>query len=242
MSDTITIIQYPGLSRNKTLSGPCGKVHMALALKGQPFEIHNVQTPGQAKKFNPRGRVPSVKFGNEIVVDSSDILTEIDRRFPDPPLDPDDSLQRTRAKMLEDWGDEVLYFYIVWVRWCQPDNFERMCSEVLSKLPVPVRWIIPSYARRAVVKRLSGQGVGLKGEACVRRELYECLDNVAELLRAGPFLVGDRISRADISVGSMLDQLSCELLTPQEAGEIRARPEIPAWLDRLHEVAPSAVR
>ena len=78
----ITLVQYPGAERESTLSAPCGKVHMALAFKGLEYETKTVLNPLQVKKVNPRGRVPALRIGDEVFVDSTDILTELDRRFP----------------------------------------------------------------------------------------------------------------------------------------------------------------
>ena len=56
---SITLVQYAGLSDDTTISPPCGKVHMALRFKGLEYGIKNVQSPAEAKRYNPRGRVPA---------------------------------------------------------------------------------------------------------------------------------------------------------------------------------------
>ena len=35
----ITLIQYPGLTRDSTMSAPCGKVRMALSFKGIEYRV-----------------------------------------------------------------------------------------------------------------------------------------------------------------------------------------------------------
>lgn len=236
------LVQYPGLARGGTFSPPCAKVQMALRFKGLEFEVKNLHSPMEAKRYNPRGRVPVLLIGDERIVDSTDILTEIDRRWPDPPLLPADPEARVHAKVLEDWADEVLYFYGVFYRWLIPENFERMRTKVLSRQPLPIRWVLPAFALREVRKRARGQGVGLKDEATVRREIEECLDAIETLLARSGTLVGDGITRADLAVAAVVDQWMFEALTPQLADSIRARPRTVAWLDRVHAVAPSAAR
>ena len=76
----LTLVQYPGFTGKTTLSPPCAKVHMALHFKGLAYSIRNVNTPAQVRRFNPRGRVPVLLIGGETVVDSTDILTELERR------------------------------------------------------------------------------------------------------------------------------------------------------------------
>lgn len=237
---TITLIQYPGLFPKATLSPPCGKVHMALHFKGLAYKVKNVSTPGQAKRFNPRGRVPSLLIDGETIVDSTDILTALNARFPDPPLEPRPSAERALAKVLEDWADDVLYWYGVFLRWCAEDNRRRLNSLVLARLPIPFRWIVPIVAIRTVRKRASGQGVGLKSEDVVRQEFRECLDALVGLLEGKVFLVGDTFTRADLSVVAMLDQLRLPQLSPDAAAEIESRPALVAWLERVHRLVPNA--
>jgi glutathione S-transferase len=235
----LTLVQYPGFTRKTTLSPPCAKAHMALHFKGLAYSIRNVTTPRQVKRFNPRGRVPVLLIGDEVVADSTDILTELERRYPEPALEPADPRARALSKMLEDWADEVLYFYSVWCRWMLPDNYARMKSEMLSRLPLPVRWIVPWVARREVRRRVLGQGVGLKGERVVHREARECLEALAVLLEPGPFLVGDSLSRGDLALAALLDQWRVARLTPDLSAEVEQLPAVTAWLARVHELVPN---
>jgi glutathione S-transferase len=236
------LVQYPGLERGGTFSPPCGKAQMALHFKGVEFRVKNLSSPMEAKRYNPRGRVPVLLVGDERIVDSTDILTELDRRFPDPPLLPADPVGRARAKILEDWADEALYFYGLFYRWLIPENFERMKSKVLSRQPLPFRWVLPLIAIREIRRRARGQGVGLKDEATVRREIEECLDAIDTLLDESPFLVGERPGRADLAVAAVVDQWCFEPLTPQLAASVHGRTHLSSWLDRVHAVAPNAAR
>lgn len=213
---------------------------MTLTVKGLDYEIKNCNLPSQVKRYNPRGRVPIVLIDDEpALVDSSDIVTALDGRFPDPPLEPDGERPRAQARMLEDWADEVLYFYGIWLRWCEPDNFARLKSKVIHRLPIPFRWFAAPIALREVRARVKGQGVGVKDPSTVRRELSEAFGNLESLLEGRSFLVGDRLSRADIAVAACLDQYRIPELTPETRAETDALPRLSAWLQRVHEVAPN---
>jgi glutathione S-transferase len=235
----LTLVQYPGFTRKTTLSPPCAKAHMALHFKGLSYSIRNVNTPAQVRRFNPRGRVPVLLIDGEPVVDSTDILSELERRFPRPALEPDDPQARARSKLFEDWADEVLYFYSLWCRWMPPDNYARMKAEMFSLLPRPLRWVVPLIARREIRRRVQGQGVGLKGGVVVHREARECLETLAVLLEPGPFLVGEAISRGDLALAALLDQWRVARLTPDLAAEVERLPAVTAWLERIHGVVPN---
>jgi glutathione S-transferase len=236
----LTLVQYPGLSTGATLSPPCGKVQMALRFKGLGYEILNLSGPWQAKRYNPRKRVPVLLIDGAPIVDSTDILTELDQRYPEPRLAPRVPRDAMWAKILEDWADEVLYFYCVYLRWCVPENVARMRRHGFAALPAMTRWLIAPIAIRIVQSRARKQGVGVKDEATVRRELDECLTTIEEMLAIGPWLAGPDPSRADLAVCALLDQLGVDQLTPDVARAIESRPVLRAWADRVHALAPNA--
>ncbi len=238
----ITLYQYAGLERGTTLSPPCGKVRMALAFKGLAFAVHDCRTPAEVRRYNPRGRVPVLEIDGERIVDSTDIVSELERRFPEPPLEPADPRARALAWLLEDWADESLYFCGLWLRWRDPEGFARVRARVLSRMPIPLRWIVPALVRRETARRASGQGIGLKDKATVLRELDAHLAALAGLLEDRPFLVGDAPSRADLAVAAVLDQLAIEALTPEAARLIGGHDALEAWRERVHRLAPNQTR
>src|SRR5262245_30702500 len=144
----ITLIQYPGAGGDSTFSPPCTKVRMTLQVKGLAFRTKTVHSPVEARRFNPRGRVPALIIDGETIVDSTDIVTARDSRSPAPPLTPVPALERAQAKVYEDWADEVLYFYLSYLRWGVDANFERIADIRLRRLPWPQRWVVPIVARR----------------------------------------------------------------------------------------------
>ncbi|KAA3614521.1 MAG: glutathione S-transferase family protein [Planctomycetota bacterium] len=236
----LRLVQYSGLQAETTMSPPCGKVHMALRFKGLEYDVVNLGNPGQTKRYNPRGRVPVLLFGEEAVVDSTDILDTLEQRFPSPPMNPSAPADLARARIWEDWADEVLYFYGAYLRWCCPENFARLKANKLGQLPFPLRLIIPYFAKRMVHKRFHGQGVGLKSQEVVHRELRTCLESLETVLQDQTWLAGPEISRGDLAVAAVIDQLRVETLTPWSAQQVSQFPAILAWLQKVHQKAPCA--
>jgi glutathione S-transferase len=115
-----------------------------------------------------------------------------------------------------------------------------MKEHLLSKLAVPARWIAPTVAVREARARARGQGVGLKDAGVVRREFGECLDALVALLGSDAFVAGPKLTRADIAICAVLDQLRLAILTPDAAEAIAKHPEILDWMARVHAVAPNA--
>jgi glutathione S-transferase len=236
----LRLYQYPGIQRGGTLSPPCGKVQMALRYKGLDFEIKNLRTPYAVKRVNLRGRVPALQIDQTLIADSSDVLTALEARFPEPPLEPVDPQLRLEALFWEDWADECLYFYAVYLRWIPPAHFEQLKKRVFSRLPWPLRAIVPVIALRTVRKRLAGQGTGAKPDAVIWAEFRNALDRLDARLDSRSFLVGDALSRADLAVVSILDQLMSDTIPPGLVSELDPRPALRAWRDRVHALTPSA--
>lgn len=236
----ITLFQYPGIQRGGTLSPFCGKVQMALRFKGLTFEVKNLRSPQAVKGVNLRGRVPALQIDQSVIADSSDILSELESRFPDPPLEPADPQLRLEALFWEDWSDECLYFYGVYLRWIPDAHFEMFQQRVFSRLAWPLRIIVRGAALRTVRKRLAGQGIGMKPEAVVWSEFRAILDRLDARLSVRDFLVGSALSRADLAVISVLDQLLTDAIPPSLVGELAPRPALRAWRDRVHALTPSA--
>jgi len=235
----LLVVQYAGLVSGKTLSPPCAKVHMALSWKGLEYRTKNCNSPRDAKQFNPRGRVPVLLIDGQAVVDSSDILTELDRRFPAEPLLPAGSTARAQAHLLEDWADELLYFQLVYLRWYSDPGWARLAPAIFGRLPRPLRKLVPALVRRKVRARLEGQGTGLKPLEVVLREVGEGLDMLENLLGEDPFFCGTQACRGDLALAAVLDQLLLPLHPPETAIDLGSRPRLAAWLQRLHQRVPS---
>ena len=212
---------------------------MALKFKGIDFGVFNCKSPGEVKKFNKRGRVPALKIDDEFFVDSGDILTEIDRRWPDPPLLPQAAHDRARCRLLEDWASDVLYFQGAYIRWTTPECFAAMQELFFSKLPFPMSKIASVVAARKFRARLEGQGTGLKPLEVVMRDLASGMVMLNDLLEHSDFFCGDEITRADISVASMLDQFRSSMTPEKYRLDFTELPKLDAWLERLHKVVPN---
>jgi len=87
------------------------KVRIVLIEKGLEFERINVdlakkeQKKPEYLKINPFGQVPALDDDGFIVYDSTIINEYLEDEYPHPPLMPEDSDGRARARMMEDFRD-----------------------------------------------------------------------------------------------------------------------------------------
>jgi glutathione S-transferase len=209
----------------------CDKVRRAMRLKGMAWDTVEVSLlPSAAhRRISPTGKFPAADFGGRIIVDSSDITAEIERRVPAPSLFPADARQRADAHILEDWADESLYFFDTVMRnW--PQNRAWFLDDLLHAETGFKRRVIAAATPGVVRKQANAQGLGRKTEAQVTALLGQHYDALVVRLDGQAFLVGDAISIADIAVRSMIGVID---RTIEGKAASDARPAMLAWAARV---------
>ncbi len=115
--------EYPyGTLRSTNAS----KVKVVLEEKGLPYRVERLRPgdlwkkPPEMLAKHPLGKVPYIEDGGLVVYDSTVINEYLEECYPDPPLLPKDLLSRTRARMLENFGDEAILvgdLPLIWMPW-----------------------------------------------------------------------------------------------------------------------------
>ncbi len=154
------------------------KVRVVLAEKGLSYD-HEPVMPGspdpEYRKMSPLGKVPAFRDGDRAFSDSSVICQYVERTHPEPPVYPRDPYEFARALWFEEYADTALV-------------------EVFGpKIFFP----------RVVGKRFMGKE---PDEAAIQKVIDEELpprfDYLEAQLGSGPYIVGDRLSIADVAITS----------------------------------------
>ena len=165
--------------------------------------------------------VPILQLNERTIGDSTRIIEEIERRWPDPPLYPSDSEERRLALELEDYFDED----------CGPDLRRVLFNDNLAE-PEKFLGILygPDHPRLGLLKALSPV---LAPAVKVRWEVHpERVAQSREVVRAalhkveteaGPrgYLVGDSFTVADLTAASILGLI----VVPPEFPYIKLQPD-----------------
>ncbi len=94
------------------------KVRLALAWKKLPYEWVVPDGPEDFKKYSPRtGLLPALHIDGDIIEDSSVILDELQKRFPEPSLVAADPKIARSQIQLERWSEAAFMFY--WIHYLQ---------------------------------------------------------------------------------------------------------------------------
>lgn len=202
----------------------CLKIHRSLRAAGLPYTRHHAPMPAAQK--GPTGQVPLLDVDGRTLADSSTILRWIVATRPD----------RVAAGpehwLWEELADTALNGFLVAARWADEDNWPRVRDLYFGGMPVFLRWFLPERIRAGVLRTLRARDVTRAGPEALRARFLTLLDDLdARAPRAG-FWLGPAVGVADLALFGQLRSLDTPL-TPGQAADLRARPQLSAWLDRV---------
>ena len=192
----------------------CLKVRMVLQAKGLSYRTVDV-TPGI-------GQVAVLEDGDVVVADSSAIARHLEQRDPSLALIPDDVREAAQVQIIEDWADTTLAAAgrSALVQAAAMDPSLRIAL-LPDDLPDPVR---------TVMGAIPGGWVGSVTELVNqndRADLLTSLEQLSASVQQSPWLVGDAMSMADLSVAAQLSLLNF----PSSAGAALAGKGVPGLSD-----------
>ena len=158
-----------------TMSPFVRKVAAYAAEKGIDLELQQTGFPNPTPEFraaSPFGKMPALVDGDYMLADSSAIIHYLEAKFPEPELIPADPRERGRTIWFDEFADTLLF----------------ACGAKI-------------FFNRIVAPRFLGREGDLgAAEAAERDELPPLLDYLEGVIPDSGFLVGDRLTLADISV------------------------------------------
>ncbi len=212
----------------------CDKVRRVLHYKRRPYETREVpptETLVRLRRLNPIGKVPVLEHDGNVISDSSEIVRYLDRVFPDPPIFPADPRDRALAHLIEDWADESLYFFELWLRFGVRENAEEWSRRASHSEPPLIRRATERALPTVMRNVLRAQGLGRRSAEDVLAELERHLDAIETWLGDDEWLVGARLSVADVAAYS---QLACAGETDEGASVLSKNPRVLAWMERVN--------
>ncbi len=219
----------------------CDKVRRVLHYKRRPYETREVpptETLVRLRRLNPVGKVPVLEHDGTVVSDSSNIARYLDEVFPDPPIYPKSVRDRALCHFLEDWADESLYFFEMGLRFGVRENAPEWSRRASHSEPPLIRRATEAALPTLMRNVLKAQGIGRRDPEAVIEELERHLDALEVWLLEGAWLVGDRLSIADIASYS---QLACAGETDEGASLLARHPGVLAWMERVNGATSPAV-
>ncbi|WP_413683236.1 glutathione S-transferase family protein [Prochlorococcus sp. MIT 1011] len=191
----------------------CLKVRMALAAKKLEYRTVEI-TPaiGQIDIFQKTGqkKLP-VLFDKETTLhESSSIIRHLEKIEIEPKLIPEGLKEASQAQILENWADTTL-----------AKSIKIVFLEELTKNPILISSLFDNEISDSMQKlllniptKIASQISGLINQK-EKESLKQNLEYLSNLIDQENFLIGDKLSIADISVASQLSLLKF----PNSSGE-----------------------
>jgi glutathione S-transferase len=174
------------------------------------------------------------------VTDSTPILRNLDRRFPERRVRPADPVVAMLDAILEDWADEWLTKPMFHYRWAYADDIRR-ASDILPRWSHPerddetVRIGGGMFAERQI-GRLGVVGSNDVTAPVIEASYRRALELVSAHLLGNRFLMGARPGACDFGVYGQLTQLAGFDPTPT-AIAYEAAPRVVAWVNIVEDLS-----
>ena len=160
-----------------TLSPYVRKVVAFAAEKGIELDVQPVSIGDPDPDFraaSPFRKMPALKDGDYLLADSSAIVHYLEAKHPDAPLIPTDPRERGKTVWFDEWADTLF----------------MGCGGKM-------------FFNRIVAPRFLGrEGDAAVADAAEREELPVMLDYLESVIPDSGYLVGDRLTLADLAVAS----------------------------------------
>lgn len=187
------------------LASTCSKkVRLTLYEKGLGFEsrLMDLQAFEQHQPYylriNPNGVVPSLVDAGQPVIESSVIMEYIDDRYPDHvPLSPCDPLARARMRVWLKFSENVAFDAIMLSTWAKLSVKRAQSLNEAELRQVVAR--IPTQERRNRWEKIAKEGFSQAEIAEAQDKMATCLARIEQALEPGGWLVGDRLTLADLA-------------------------------------------
>ncbi len=203
----------------------CLKVRMALHAKNLAFkEIEVTPGIGQISLFRLSGQrqVPVLVDGEKVITDSTLIIRHLEEYHPQKPLIPHDPKFAAHVHLIEDWADTTLAKAAksALIQAAAIDTELRL-GLLPKEIPDPLQKVMEGFPFR-LMNEITG--IFSKRE---HDQLFSSLEQLSLLVQNKPWLIGDEMSIADLSVAAQLSLLCF----PTSSGENLKGKGIPGISD-----------
>ncbi|KZL17969.1 hypothetical protein PsAD2_02702 [Pseudovibrio axinellae] len=213
----------------------CMKIDILLAMAGLQ---HEESIGPEAVMKAPKGKLPVMKDGEELIADSEFIKKLLETKY-----NADFSGGYTEAELavahaFTRMAEHSLYFVTVCTRWLPDENFAIIEKEFFGFMPDQMRSTFANKARDTVRKKTNHHGYGqhtLEERLALGRD---DLQAIATQLGDKPYLMGETPCFADAAVGAQILGTLADLPDSSSKETTEKFPNLVAYAERIKKTYP----
>jgi len=216
------------------------KVRSYFRYKGIPHQwiVRSAATMDEFQRYAKLPLIPLVVTPEgEGLQDSTPIIELLERRHPDPPLQPSDPTLAFLSALLEEyadeWGNKPMFHY----RWTYEPDQESAAERIArANLPDASEGAIRKAAH-AITQRMIPRLALVGSNEATADQIEGSFERQIRLLErhlaTRPYVLGGRPSLADLGLFAQLHQCASDP-TPGER-MLKVAPRVLAWIERMLE-------
>ena len=199
----ITLYQFAPALGVRCPSPLCLKLETYLRMVDLPYQVAANADLLKA----PKKKFPYITDNGKTIADSGFIINYLKETYGDPldaHLTPKQSGTALAVRRLM---EEHLYWIALYFRWVDEKNWEIVKDIFFVDIPMPMRLVVPTLARRKAIRDLYGQGIGRHSRSEVLELGYENIRALSDFLSDQPYLMGSEPTSLDASGYGLLSNL-----------------------------------
>jgi glutathione S-transferase len=213
-----------------SLSPFCVKLEVYLRLA----EIEYKRRGADLQKA-PRGKVPYIQQGDQLIGDSGLIIERLEASL-ERPLDAGLSeAQRGLGHVIRRTCEEHLYWGIVYSRWVDDAGWAHQHPKIKAFVPAALSWVLPGVLRSGVKKTLHHHGLGRHDPATLYKLACDDLDALSRLLGEQPFFLGDAPRTADCAAHAMIWHCLASPFDNPLTARVKAHGNLVDYVERMNQ-------
>ncbi|NSY38729.1 glutathione S-transferase family protein [Leisingera sp. ANG59] len=229
----LSLLTFPKGFGLFSMSPFCIKAAMMLELSGQPWQRSDMLDPTEM----PHRKLPVLETPDGRIADSDGIRDWLEGQGAD--FDADlDSAARAHARAWVRLAEYHLGLHLLQMRWNDDAVWPEVRDQIFQPVPEPMREEISAPVRKEVQAGLHWQGLARFTEAERMHRLEQDLEPIAALASERPFLMGERITSADMSVAPFLISMLHTSDGSVVSKRLRDYKILCAYLSRVSETVP----
>ena len=174
----------------------------------------------------PKGKLPHVDDDGVAVADSGFIIEHLTQRYGialDRHLD---AGARAQSLLLQRALEEHLYWCMLYFRWTDERYWPATREAFFGALGAPQSWFVPALVRKAMIRQVSGVGIGRHSAEEVVTLAMQDVEALATVLGDKPFLFGAPSSIDASAYGMLANLLFVDI----------DLPKVVAYCERMRQV------